>query len=36
KYYKTQYGMRGIQEQITLKLNERYSTFISKYKKREQ
>jgi len=36
KYYKTQYGMRGIQEQITLKLNERYSTFISKYKKRDQ
>jgi hypothetical protein len=34
KYYKTQYGMRGIQEQITLKLNENYTNFIHKYQKR--
>lgn len=33
KYYKTQYGMRGIQEQITLKLNENYTHFIYKYQK---
>ena len=34
KYYKTQYGMRGIQEQIALKLNENYTNFIQKYQKR--
>ncbi|MFW9939417.1 MAG: helicase-related protein [Candidatus Thorarchaeota archaeon] len=35
KYYKTQYGMRGIQEQITLKLNENYANFIHKFQKKE-
>lgn len=34
KYYKTQYGMRGIQEQITLKLNENFTNFIHKYQNR--
>jgi len=35
KYYKTQYGMRGIQEQITLKLNANYANFIHKFQNKE-
>jgi len=31
KYFKTQYGMRGIQEEITLKLNDYYTSFVKKY-----
>ena len=33
KYFKTQYGMRGIQEEITLKLNENYTGLVKKYAK---
>lgn len=33
KYFKTQYGMRGIQEEITLKLNENYTGLVNKYAK---
>ncbi|MHA1250554.1 MAG: helicase C-terminal domain-containing protein, partial [Candidatus Helarchaeota archaeon] len=32
KYFKTQYGMRGIQDEITLKLNDNYTGLVNKYK----
>ncbi|MBN1213835.1 MAG: hypothetical protein JXA99_00180 [Candidatus Lokiarchaeota archaeon] len=35
KYFKTQYGMRGIQEEVTLKLNENYTGLVQKYIKKE-
>ncbi|MEJ2251208.1 MAG: helicase C-terminal domain-containing protein, partial [Candidatus Lokiarchaeota archaeon] len=33
KFFKTQYGMRGIQDEITLKLNDNYTNLVNKYKK---
>jgi len=32
-YFKTQYGMRGIQEQIVLRLNEDFIGFVDKYQR---
>ncbi len=34
-YFKTQYGMRGIQEEIVLRLNENFNEFINKFQRGE-
>jgi len=34
KFYKTQYGMRGIQDEIVLKLDDNYTNLVKKYQKK--